>query len=115
MSSFGINGHTGKAGPDPMPTVAALSQGLHQTAQPLTVLQCLLEQALLDPCTAEQYREVIARAMSEARRVTECLDHVFKLVHRPEVSPTSPNVEIGLSPGTAGDQPGSLPGEHLHV
>ena len=113
--SLGLNVHTGKTGSDPMPTIAALSQGLHQTAQPLTVLQCLLEQALLDPCNAEQYREVIARAMSEARRVTECLDHVFKLVHRPEVSPKSLNAETGLSPGKVGDQQDSLLTEQLHV
>ena len=109
MSSLGLNIHTGKAGSDPMPTVAAISQGLHQTAQPLTVLQCLLEQALLDPCTAEQYREVIVRAMSEARRVTEYLDHVFKLVYRPEVGPKPAHVEVGLP----AREPGNT--EKLHV
>jgi hypothetical protein len=65
---------------DPV-TSSAISRELHQTAQPLTVLQGLLELALLTSLTPEDYRGVIQRAMEQSRRISGCFDLVRKLVH----------------------------------
>ena len=46
----------------------AILHELHQAAQPLTVLQGLLELALLSSATAEEYRGVIKRAVEESTR-----------------------------------------------
>jgi hypothetical protein len=62
-------------------TESVISRELHQTAQPLTVLQGLLELALLTSCTTEEYREVIQRAMQQSRRISGCFDLVRKLFH----------------------------------
>jgi hypothetical protein len=62
-------------------TSSAISHELHQTAQPLTVLQGLLELSLLTSSTAEEYRGVIQRAMEQSRRISGCLDLVRKLFH----------------------------------
>src|ERR1700689_2143981 len=59
----------------------AISHQLHQTAQPLTVLQGLLEVALLSSRTAEEYRGVIQRAMEQSLRISGCFDLVRKLFH----------------------------------
>ena len=64
---------------DPIKAGAILHQ-LHQTAQPLTVLQGLLELALLSSATAEEYRGVIQRAVEESRRVSSGFDRIRKLV-----------------------------------
>ena|ERR1700722_1577750 len=53
---------------------------LHQAAQPLTVLQGLLELALLSSATAEEYRGVIQRAAEESRRVSTRFDQMRKLI-----------------------------------
>ena len=60
---------------------SAISRELHQTAQPLTVLQGLLELALLSSCTAEEYRGVIQRAIEQSRRIADGFDQLRKLVH----------------------------------
>jgi hypothetical protein len=57
-----------------------IAHELHQTAQPLTVLQGLLELALLSSATAEEYRAVIQRAVEESRRVSSAFDQMRKLV-----------------------------------
>src|SRR5271154_2876952 len=59
---------------------SVISHELHQTAQPLTVLQGLLELALLAPATAEEYRCVIERAVEESRRVSSSFDQMRRLV-----------------------------------
>jgi hypothetical protein len=64
---------------DPIKAGAILHQ-LHQTAQPLTVLQGLLELALLSPATAEEYRAVIQRAVKESLRVTAGFEQMRMLV-----------------------------------
>jgi signal transduction histidine kinase len=53
---------------------------LHQTAQPLTVLQGLLELALLSSATAEEYRGVIQRAVEESRRVSRGFEQMRNLI-----------------------------------
>ena len=58
-----------------------LSRELHQTAQPLTVLQGMLELALLSSFTTEEYRGVIQRAMEQSQRISGCFDLVRKAAH----------------------------------
>lgn len=62
-------------------TRSAISHELHQTAQPLTVLQGLLELALLTSSTTEEYRGVIQRAMEQSQRISGCFDQVRRLFH----------------------------------
>lgn len=59
----------------------AVSQELHQTAQPLTVLQGLLELSLLKSGTIEEYRNSLERAINELQRVVAGFDHVRELIH----------------------------------
>jgi len=60
---------------------SAVSQELHQTAQPLTVLQGLLELSLLTSGTIEEYRSSMERAINELQRVVAGFDHVRDLIH----------------------------------
>ncbi|MGH9500032.1 MAG: sensor histidine kinase [Terriglobales bacterium] len=60
---------------------SAISYELHQTAQPLTVLQGILELAMLSSGTAEEYRGVIQNAMEQSQRISGSLDLVRRLVH----------------------------------
>jgi len=49
---------------------------LHETAQPLAVLQGILELALLNACTADDYREVCIHALDELERTMRHFDHI---------------------------------------
>ena len=64
----------------------AVSQELHQAAQPLTVLQGLLELSLLNSGTIEDYRSSLERAMDEVRRVVAGFDQVRELVRLTQLS-----------------------------
>jgi signal transduction histidine kinase len=57
-----------------------ISKRLHNTAQPLTVLQGVLELALLNARTPDEYRDSCQQAIAELRQVTECFDRVRDLV-----------------------------------
>lgn len=59
----------------------AVSKELHRTAQPLTVLQGLLELSLLNAGTIEEYRSSMERAINELQRVVASFDHVRELIH----------------------------------
>lgn len=59
---------------------AELALGLHQAAQPLTVLQGCLELALTGPHTVDDYQRSIRQALNEAQRVSSCFDRVRELV-----------------------------------
>ncbi len=59
-----------------------LASGLHQAAQPLTVLQGCLELALEGPPTADHYRRSIHQALSESRRLAACFDRVREMVQK---------------------------------
>jgi signal transduction histidine kinase len=78
MSFYSQNGATAMALDQEI--VGALSGGLHQAAQPLTVLQGLLELALIEPHTEDEYRHSIQMAMEQSQRVTGSFDHVRELV-----------------------------------
>jgi signal transduction histidine kinase len=58
----------------------AASRGLHDAAQPLTVLQGLLELALEQAQSVRDYREALTGALAEAARVTACFENVRQLV-----------------------------------
>lgn len=78
----------------PTETLGPLEAGvilheLHQTSQPLTVLQGLLELALLSSATAAEYRSVIQRAAEESLRVSRGFEQIRNLL-------------ATLSPGTQG-------------
>jgi len=70
----------------------AVSQELHQTAQPLTVLQGLLELSLLKSRTIEEYRNCLERAINELQRVVAGFDHVRELIHSTQLSSQLPAV-----------------------
>ena len=57
-----------------------LSRQLHQTTQPLSVLQGLLELALVEVRTAEQYQHSIQRALEEVRRTADCFQQLRTLI-----------------------------------
>jgi len=62
-----------------------LSRALHQTTQPLTALQGILELALLTATTVDEYKDVIEQSLEELRRVTDCFGHLRTLIrpHQP--------------------------------
>jgi hypothetical protein len=57
-----------------------MSRELHNTAQPLTVLHGVLELALENAHTVEDYRQCCERAMAELRRVADSFDEIRKLL-----------------------------------
>jgi len=70
---------------------SAVSRELHQTAQPLTVLQGLLELSLLKSGTIEDYRSSLERAMNELQRVVAGFDHVRELIHSSQLASQLPS------------------------
>src|SRR5271170_83775 len=76
-------------------TSSRISHELHQTAQPLTALQGLLELALLMPHTAEEYRSVVQQAMEHSLRISGCFDHLRELFNHRSLSEvvTLPNTQ----------------------
>jgi signal transduction histidine kinase len=58
---------------------AAMSEVLHQTAQPLTVLLGILELALLQAETITDYRESVERSLFEVTRLIDCLNQARKI------------------------------------
>jgi len=76
---------------------SAVSQELHQTAQPLTILQGLLELSLLKSGTIEEYRKSLERAMDELQRVVAGFDHVRELIRSSQ--PPSQIQAAALPPG----------------
>jgi len=61
-------------------TAIEMSRELHKTAQPLTVLQGVLELALQKAHTVEDYRQYCERAIAELQRVGESFNQVRKLL-----------------------------------
>jgi signal transduction histidine kinase len=59
---------------------ASLSHGLHQTTQPLTVLQGTLELALLNASTVEEYKQAVERSLEELQRVTDSFEDLRTLM-----------------------------------
>lgn len=62
-------------------TVAQVTtRSLHDVAQPLTVLQGIIELSLMRDRTADEYRMALETALQEVERVTIRLDHVRHLM-----------------------------------
>ena len=59
-----------------VPVAEAISSGLHSLAQPLTVLQGVLELALSRAETVEEYRNAVEVALGNARRAIGSLNDV---------------------------------------
>jgi signal transduction histidine kinase len=63
------------------PAIArAASRTLHDAAQPLTVVQGLLELTLLQARSVEEYRESVEAALVEMARVGDCFNKVRQIV-----------------------------------
>jgi hypothetical protein len=60
---------------------AATLRGLHDMAQPLTVLHGSLELALMQVQTADEYRQWLEFALEQAERLVSNLEYVQQLVH----------------------------------
>lgn len=87
------------------PAIArAASRGLHDAAQPLTVLQGLLELTLLRARTVEEYRESLTAALGEMARVTACFENVRQLVRLQEPAPDVSNFSVWQAVHAAADQ-----------
>ena len=61
--------------------VGGVRRGLHQMAQPLTVLQGTLELALMQLPRADESRQWLEAALEQACRLASDLEQVQKLVH----------------------------------
>ena len=94
----------------------SVSRGLHQAAQPLTVLQGMLEHALLDIHTAEEYRAILLRLMSEAYRLTTRFNDLRELSQEAESSLRT-GTELDFSPNQKFDSECAIlvGTEHKHV
>jgi len=76
-----------------------LSRQLHQTTQPLSVLQGLLELALVEVRTAEQYQQSIQRALEEVRRASDCFQQLRTLITAYQAASTcSATTDKGTEP-----------------
>jgi hypothetical protein len=53
---------------------------LHQTTQPLSVLQGVLELSLIQARTAEEYRRAVVQALQEVNRVSDCFDELRRQI-----------------------------------
>ena len=71
-------------------TIAELSRGLHQAAQPLTALQGWLELALIGSHSEDEYKASIRKAMEESQRVLACFDRVRELARVPRLTSAMP-------------------------
>lgn len=61
----------------------SVARALHQTTQPLTVLQGTLELALLKTRTVAEYQHAIRRSLEELHRITESFEHLRTLTRQP--------------------------------
>ena len=84
-----FNSRTGEAAVSVDPeTSGAVAHALHQTTQPLTVLQGTLELALLTARTVDEYKHAVERSLRELRRVRDCFQHLRAVtqLHPPQKS-----------------------------
>ena len=89
------NFRTGDAGaPANQAMSGAVAHALHQTTQPLTVLQGVLELALLTATTVDEYKHALERSLQETRRVTDCFEHLRAVaqLHQPAQRIEAPHV-----------------------
>ncbi len=74
----------------------SLSRQLHDATQPLTVLQGLLELALIKSQTVEDYRQSVELALKESARVAICFVELRDLItlHQRQTQYPSPGVNL---------------------
>jgi hypothetical protein len=77
------SGSRGAAAPLDHHIANSVARALHQTTQPLTVLQGTLEIALLKTRTVAEYQHAIRRSLEELRRITESFEHLRTLIRQP--------------------------------
>lgn len=58
----------------------SLSRQLHQTTQPLCVLEGLLELSLVEAHTVDEYKHSVERALEELDRVVGCFQGLRNLI-----------------------------------
>jgi len=75
--------------------VHTLSATLHRLAQPLSIIQASLEISLLEPTSAEQYREVVKESLQELRRAADVVQFAAQLTRFQQ--PASDVAEVELS------------------
>ena len=80
-SEIALNSQERLFDPNRCEVMEAVAQGLHQMAQPMTVLQGVLELGLIEPCSAEEYQRTLQRAMDQWQRVAASIDAIRQLVH----------------------------------
>lgn len=61
--------------------VKKILHALHQTAQPLTVLQGVLELSLITAETIQDYRQSIETALLQTGRLMDCLNEIRMLTN----------------------------------
>ncbi len=61
----------------------AVTRGLHDAAQPLTVLQGSLEMALIGSRSAEDYKRSIKRAVDQSQKIVAAFDRLREIVNMP--------------------------------
>jgi hypothetical protein len=72
-------------------------RGLHQAAQPLTVLQGTLELALMRAKTVEQYRHSVEQSLEQLQRLTDCFEHLRTLIQlHPSAADVAPLMASSL-------------------
>ena len=59
---------------------SSLFRQLHQTTQPLSVLQGLLELALIESHTVGEYKHSVELALDELARVSQCFEELRRLI-----------------------------------
>ena len=74
-------------------TNGVLLHELHQAAQPLTVLQGLLELSLLKARTMDDFRDSVEAAIDQVQRVAACFNHVRQMLSLAEL-------QLGALPAT---------------
>lgn len=78
MHTQGFKSHSASTSTE---DVKQILHTLHQTAQPLTVLQGVLELALIKSETVEEFRQSIETALLQTGRIVDCLNQIRMLVN----------------------------------
>ncbi len=87
------NTEIGENGPAPQhEPLPSLARQLHQTAQPLSVLQGVLELALMRSSTVEDYKRSVEIALRESARITACFEELRQLIAQRESEQQTPGV-----------------------
>jgi hypothetical protein len=80
MSRLGNHSSCSSEASDSQSILESVSVSLHQAAQPLAVLHGMLEHALLEQRTAEEYREVLLKLTAEAHRLTTSFNQLREIL-----------------------------------